>query len=43
MKIIISILASYNENYDLFKQVWIKSIKKFKATKYKDLFDFYFL
>lgn len=41
MKIVFGILAS--NNLQERKNVWIKSIKKFKTTQNKDLIDFYFL
>ncbi len=44
MKIIVSIVASENENYAEFKKIWIKNIYKIKQNKYlSNLFDFYFL
>jgi len=43
MKIVFGILASHNENYNLFKNVWIKFITKFKNSQHKDLIDFFFL
>lgn len=43
MKIIFGILASSNENYDEFKNIWTSNINKFKSGQNKDLVDFYFL
>ena len=39
MKIVVGIIVSNA----LLKDIWIKSIKKFKTTQNKDLIDFYFL
>ena len=43
MKIIFGILASSNENYDEFKNIWISNINKFKSGQQKDFIDFYFI
>lgn len=43
MKIIFGILASSNENYNDFKNIWIKNIQRFKLTSYKNCIDFYFI
>lgn len=43
MKIIFGILASYNENYNNFKSIWIKNIQSFKSSQFKDSIDFYFI
>lgn len=43
MKIIFGILASLNESYSDFKTIWIKNIKSFKSSSYKDYIDFYFI
>jgi len=43
MKIIFGILASKNENYSKFIDIWIDNIKRFKNGPLKDYIDFYFL
>jgi hypothetical protein len=43
MKITFGILASTNDDYSSFLDIWIDNIKRFKAGPYKDLIDFYFL
>ena len=43
MKIIFGILASKNDNYSKFIDIWINNIKRFKSTPLKDTIDFYFL
>lgn len=44
MKIIISIIASDNENYIEFKKAWVRNILYVKKhPELKDIFDFYFL
>lgn len=44
MKIIVSIIASDNLNYNKFKDVWVKHIIQIKNNPVlKDVFDFYFL
>lgn len=43
MKIIIGILASSNESYNDFKNIWVKNIQRFKLTSYKNCIDFYFI
>lgn len=43
MKIIFGILASKNENYSKFIDIWIDNIKRFKKGPLKEYIDFYFL
>lgn len=43
MKIIFGILASSNDNYDEFKNIWTSNINKFKSGPTKNLVDFYFI
>lgn len=44
MKIIVGIIASDNDSYKDFKNIWIKNILKVKKDAYlSKLFDFYFL
>lgn len=43
MKIIFGILASSNQNYNEFKNIWMSNINKFKSGPNKDLVDFYFI
>jgi len=43
MKIIFGIIASDDEIYSEFKNVWIKAIVAFKKTNLHNLIDFYFL
>lgn len=43
MKIIVSVIASDNEIYNQFKDVWIKTITEIKNTDMRDIFDFYFV
>lgn len=43
MKIIFGILASTNENYSKFIDIWINNITRFKSSPNKDLIDFYFI
>jgi len=43
MKIIIGIIASHDNIYTQFKNVWLKAITKFKQTRFHKIIDFYFL
>lgn len=43
MKIVFGILASTNENYKHFQNVWIENIRTFKSGPNKDMIDFYFI
>lgn len=44
MKIIVGIIASDNDSYKDFKNIWVKNILKVKSDAYlSKLFDFYFL
>jgi hypothetical protein len=43
MKIIFGILASSQESYNDFKNIWVKNIQRFKLTCYKNCIDFYFI
>lgn len=43
MKIIFGILASTNENYSQFIDIWVNNIQRFKSGPNKDLIDFYFI
>lgn len=42
-KIVFGILASTNEHYSKFIEIWIENIKKFKSSKSSSLIDFYFI
>lgn len=43
MKIIFGILASSNESYNDFKNIWVKNIQRLKSSSYKNCIDFYFI
>ena len=44
MKIVLAIIASNNENYNKFKNIWVDNINYFKInSKYSSYIDFYFL
>lgn len=42
-KIVFGILASTNEHYSKFIEIWIENIKKFKSGTSSSLIDFYFI
>lgn len=42
-KIVFGILASTNEHYSKFIEIWIENIKKFKSGASSSLIDFYFI
>jgi hypothetical protein len=42
-KIVFGILASTNEHYNQFIEIWIENIKKFKSGTHGSLIDFYFI
>ena len=42
-KIVFGILASTNEHYTEFLEIWIENIKKFKSGVDGHLIDFYFI